>query len=551
MSATRLKLNKKKLEEAIHVPGATLIGSAHGYDLFKISTWEAAQEFVLESNHEHRGGESYTHDEGTFNLNINDQTNLYFFVLDNTNHIAGAAITGAVSSDIIVYSNDGDAQIRLPNINIVFENDRVTPNSIRAEYNDIPLYLIPGITLPENDHGIYAPEGTLVGVCACLTETTHLNQINLSEKNIWKVLGNAFTFGIKVDTVVIPDLTQDGRSIVLRDNAFKNVDNVLFSASQEEVDNFKTDNWERSWAGNASVEYDYGMTDEQRQLRREAKLRQEGERIINQINSTLETYSFTGDPFDYDRSEIKNILEDLNYTLNKVENTDEEVKPFISNVQENLQALIKTYEKALFDLEVYWFTRTVENSIPDNLSLDDFENNRDTEILNTLQTCWDWITKMNQDNTIFTQFKNQLPQDLIEKVKASTKRWAELKTEYEEVKKQRELNKLRYKIEKNHAVIKGTRKGITELDIPETIEGKPVTIIDKYAFYGNPDLRTVNIPKSLKRIEKAAFSECDNLNIEGIKRQISKLPHKLDWLAPDAFYKSVKKWKFNPFDPLI
>ncbi len=54
-------------------------------------------------------------------------------------------------------------------------------------------------------------------------------------------------------------------------------------------------------------------------------------------------------------------------------------------------------------------------------------------------------------------------------------------------------------------------KACTEISIPETIEDKPVTIIDSVAFSGCNNLDSIKIPQSIKRIGHQAFSCCPNL----------------------------------------
>lgn len=44
--------------------------------------------------------------------------------------------------------------------------------------------------------------------------------------------------------------------------------------------------------------------------------------------------------------------------------------------------------------------------------------------------------------------------------------------------------------------------------IPSSIKGKAVTAIGKYAFRNCRNIRTVEIPDSVKRIEEGAFFEC-------------------------------------------
>ena len=90
----------QKLIEAINVPGAELIGTAKGYDLFNIRTYEAAQQFVVE-NTQNEAGAAYVQNENTFNTNINENQQLYFFVMENTNRVyAGVVKSATTNSDI-------------------------------------------------------------------------------------------------------------------------------------------------------------------------------------------------------------------------------------------------------------------------------------------------------------------------------------------------------------------------------------------------------------------------------------------------------------------
>ena len=92
-------------------------------------------------------------------------------------------------------------------------------------------------------------------------------------------------------------------------------------------------------------------------------------------------------------------------------------------------------------------------------------------------------------------------------------REAREKEEQERLAAEREARKLRYKVEGNNITILGTRKGVTELEIPAEVDGKPVTKIASYAFYGNQDLRSLRIADDceLKLIEQGAFANCPNL----------------------------------------
>ena len=52
----------------------------------------------------------------------------------------------------------------------------------------------------------------------------------------------------------------------------------------------------------------------------------------------------------------------------------------------------------------------------------------------------------------------------------------------------------------------------TDVVIPDTIDGRPVTIIGENAFKENIQIKSVSIPDSVKTIESSAFYHCDNLS---------------------------------------
>lgn len=84
------------------------------------------------------------------------------------------------------------------------------------------------------------------------------------------------------------------------------------------------------------------------------------------------------------------------------------------------------------------------------------------------------------------------------------------------VKNQEEVKKLKYnfiyKIVGDEAHIVRGKPGYTVYDIPEQIDGKPVTTIEAYAFYKNKTVRDISLPKTIVKIEKGAFYDLPNLH---------------------------------------
>ena len=69
---------------------------------------------------------------------------------------------------------------------------------------------------------------------------------------------------------------------------------------------------------------------------------------------------------------------------------------------------------------------------------------------------------------------------------------------------------LRYIVDDDHVVITGCSENATDIKIPESIGGKPVTAIDDYAFDA-ASITSVTIPDSVKTIGNWSFSLCTEL----------------------------------------
>ena len=70
---------------------------------------------------------------------------------------------------------------------------------------------------------------------------------------------------------------------------------------------------------------------------------------------------------------------------------------------------------------------------------------------------------------------------------------------------------LKYQKYSDHVVISQCDQSVTSVEIPETIDGKPVTEIGMYAFQMTK-LTSVEIPNSVKIIGNYSFSMCLTLS---------------------------------------
>ena len=64
----------------------------------------------------------------------------------------------------------------------------------------------------------------------------------------------------------------------------------------------------------------------------------------------------------------------------------------------------------------------------------------------------------------------------------------------------------------------------TDIVIPDSIDGIPVTMIGEKAFADNKNIHSVYIPESIKLIEQEAFYKCENLETVCIPSSVTELP---------------------------
>ena len=103
-------------------------------------------------------------------------------------------------------------------------------------------------------------------------------------------------------------------------------------------------------------------------------------------------------------------------------------------------------------------------------------------------------------------------------------------TQADSAKNQEEVKNVKYnfiyRIVGDEVHIVRGKPGNTVYDIPEQIDGKPVTTIEAYAFYKNRTVTDIKLPKTIVKIEKGAFYDLPNLHwrSEDILTQIAHDP---------------------------
>lgn len=220
----------RNLLEAIGVEGAELIGTAKGYDLFDIRTYEAAQRFVIE-NSRRPAGETYVQNEATFNEHINDTQHLYFFVRENTNEVYAAAVkSNSTSSDIIITGQKNDATIH---VNFLFETNGQT-----GARKIFPLFLIPNIQVNNTIDNMLVVDNVLLAVLPQLTAAEGIDLDLSNTPQITSIASTALYFNQHINSLTIGDNIQRLGS----NGMFDNVDRVLIDWLEKPAE--WPDNWD-------------------------------------------------------------------------------------------------------------------------------------------------------------------------------------------------------------------------------------------------------------------------------------------------------------------
>lgn len=265
----------RRLSEAIQVQGANLIGTAKGYDVFDIITYEAAQQFVIEDTQNAAGNAYISGGEASFNANINDTQHLYFFVQEDTNRVYGAVVKSANTTGSYTFKSRASGAEVNAHGNFMYEN--AGENSCTF-YSDrpLPLFLIPNLSVNNvNNKGLYIDHNVLLANLPQLTAEAVIN-IDTGEEQpqILEIANKACSFGLPIDSIIIKsNVTSVGK------NSMTDVQNIYVEA---ENDNAFTRHW--NLGKEVNTVYNYGRSPEEleriaaERARREEEERQRRER---------------------------------------------------------------------------------------------------------------------------------------------------------------------------------------------------------------------------------------------------------------------------------
>ena len=109
-----------------------------------------------------------------------------------------------------------------------------------------------------------------------------------------------------------------------------------------------------------------------------------------------------------------------------------------------------------------------------------------------------------------------------------------------------------YTLSNEEIIVTGVNSGVTELVIPETLAGYPVTQIAEKAFWYNSSLVSVTIPGSVEAIPASAFQSCTALKTVNLSEGIETIEHQAfqycSALEEIALPESLIKIDYNAFE---
>ncbi|MBQ8960680.1 MAG: leucine-rich repeat protein [Ruminococcus sp.] len=92
------------------------------------------------------------------------------------------------------------------------------------------------------------------------------------------------------------------------------------------------------------------------------------------------------------------------------------------------------------------------------------------------------------------------------------------------------VGSLTFTVYSDYAVVSGYDKSETDIVIPDTVDGVPVTEIRNSVFMNCSDITSITMPDSITAIGSYAFWACSSMKLE-------KLPASLKTIGKDAFYR--------------
>jgi len=348
----KIRKIKKILKEAIQVEGAEHIGSDKGIDLFRINSYEAAQQFICHENNS-AAGQKFIQSEDTFNNHAapgGDHT-LYFFTYENTNEVIAAMLSN--QSWTIQLSNNMRFEL-----NYAYEDFNARTNyNLDSQYK-IPLHLLPGISISDyefNNVGfIYQGHTLYAFVDEFYNDTAYNSTQVVIPEFITTICADAISEAISplnvINEIVIPE-----NVITIESEAIKDVNNISILRNQDDIPETFCDNWFIGTDVNLTF-LDGELSEEEReQIRQERNnnllnsYREEIDSLNSDIlNFDLHTYSeYSKSNLDEINSRIDSLVDRFNglpaMVKTLLKNNNSELKTNLENIIEDRNKWIQEY----------------------------------------------------------------------------------------------------------------------------------------------------------------------------------------------------------------
>lgn len=227
----------KKLLEELNIEGAEYIGSNDYFDVYRILTFNAAQNFECVNG---QAGTAFTQSENVFNGNINETTRLYFFTTPETNQVEYGLLTSAnLNYDLTVKKENDDFPIRLTANFTLETSSNQGKSTLIIGVDKLPIYLIDYLQVNADwnrDNGALIRDHVLLGLVSIFTNVTEVEEYEIPT-TVDIIANEAFDKGVIVRKVIlsdfIPGIHQESFTGVSEINLAFNIDN--------------TENWHEGW----------------------------------------------------------------------------------------------------------------------------------------------------------------------------------------------------------------------------------------------------------------------------------------------------------------
>ena len=266
---------RKQLKEELHIEGAEFLGNAFGFDFYKISTWNAAQQFTGKTREEEvkPAGEIWTNSEDVFNAHIGrNNLYLYFFVTENTNSVLAACINNINGDEQVIKFADKDYVISKVNYCL-----QMSGSSAKIPSNiTLPLFLLPDLRYKGKDGLILSnDERTIYGNYKGLLNPASLPELVKVPETVRTINSYAFK-DYPVGNVLV-----DTNVIQVRSHAFDDYNGIIDIGFENPEDALNRQSWASDWCNiddPTRIRWGYHLSDEEKARRAEAA-RLEAERL--------------------------------------------------------------------------------------------------------------------------------------------------------------------------------------------------------------------------------------------------------------------------------